>query len=306
MARCRADGGMSVHFFNGQGVPKPDPAVARSASGSRPLSRRHCKSSQKSWSTTGSPRAGGKALRRSPALRRDFRHAAPRRRGVACSSSCGRVHTPEGIGPRTRCDDTQRRRRHTGTVDASSVVPVLASAVSASAAAFGAWVGYLQYRDRRSPATPASPAEAQHGTQSAPPGRRGDQSATVVGPAATTGAGAPRVDLWNVEWTSEKLATRAAVAIGASVVSCLCFATMVLIGVVIDSDGSVDGAAAGVLGLALVLGIVAILVATGMAVRYEGQRVAGIGARGGAPLWPCGLRGSLGSRATCPLLSSTD
>ncbi len=154
------------------------------------------------------------------------------------------------------------------------MVTVLAAAVSALAAAFGAWVGYLQYRDRRvpaPPATPASPAEAR-GTHAAPPRRRDDQPSTgadVVGPEATPGAGTRGVDQWNVEWTSEKLATRAAVAVSAGVVSCLCLATMLLTGVVIDSDGSVDGAAAGVLELASVLGIAAILVATVMAVRVR-------------------------------------
>lgn len=157
------------------------------------------------------------------------------------------------------------------------MVTLLAGAVSAIAAAFGAWVGYLQYRDRHARATPATwepqawPSDA-HGTDPAPRRRRGYQPPAdwdVVGPEGTARDRAPRNDEWNVEWTSDQLASRATVAVSAGVASCLCLATMLLTGVIVDSDGSVDGAAAGVLQLASVTGIVAVLVATVMAIRVR-------------------------------------
>lgn len=162
-------------------------------------------------------------------------------------------------------------------MDVVDVVTLLAAAVSAIAAAFGAWVGYLQYRDRHARATPATwesqawPSEAQE-TDSAPRRRRGYQppdDADLVGPEGTARDGARGNDDWNVEWTSEKLAGRATVAVSAGVVSCLCLATMLLTGVIVDSDGSVDGAAAGVLQLASIIGLVAVLVATVMAIRVR-------------------------------------
>jgi hypothetical protein len=162
-------------------------------------------------------------------------------------------------------------------VDVSEAVKLLAGAVSAIAAAFGAWVGYLQYRDRHARVAPAtsepqaSPLEA-HERDSAPRRRQGygpPADADVVGPEDSDRDGARGDDQWNVEWTSEKLASRATVAVSAGVVSCLCLATMLITGVIVDADGSVDGAAAGVVQLASMIGIVAVLVATVMAIRVR-------------------------------------
>ena len=90
-----------------------------------------------------------------------------------------------------------------------------------------------------------------------------------VSPAPATGSGAPGVDQWNVEWTTEKLTSRATAAFRAAVVSSVCLVAMLLIGVLTGADGSVDDPVAAALGWVMGIGVVAVLVATVLAVRVR-------------------------------------
>ena len=118
------------------------------------------------------------------------------------------------------------------------------------------------------------------------PARNWDQRPS---PTTSSSAQGDEVDHWNLESTQERLASRATVAVGAGVVSCLAVTTVIVTAIVAsDEGGAIHHGVLPLLGWVVALGVAGVVVATVMAVRVRRAARASTALSGGPRHLPCG------------------